>query len=48
MFGCFPLSVGVKSILKYKDIMDNTPIYVTNNDGAEGFIELADFIFSTK
>ena len=48
MFGCFPLSVGVKSVSKYKDIMDNHPPYVTNNDGAEGFIEVADFIFSTK
>ena len=48
MFGCFPLSVGVKSVLKYKDIMDNHPTYITNNDGAEGFTELANFIFSTK
>lgn len=48
MFGCFPLSVGVNSVIKYEKIIDNLPNYVTKADGSEGFIELVDFIFSTK
>ena len=48
MFGCFPLSVGVSSVLNYKDIMENLPTYITDSDGANGFIELVDLIFSTK
>ena len=48
MFGCFPLSVGVSSVLNYRDIMENLPTYITDSDGANGFIELVDLIFSTK
>ena len=48
MFGCFPLSVGVNSVTKYEKIIDNLPNYVTKADGSEGFVELVDFIFSTK
>ena len=48
MFGCFPLSVGVNSVTKYEKIINNLPKYVTNNDGSDGFMELVDFIFSTK
>lgn len=48
MFGCFPLSVGVSSVYNYKDIIDNHPKYVCSKDGDNGFVELADFIFSTK
>lgn len=44
MFGCFPLSVGVKSVENYKDLMDNLPEYITDGDGAIGFIELVKFI----
>ncbi len=44
MFGCFPLSVGVSSVLDYKDIMENLPTYITESDGSDGFIELIDFI----
>ena len=44
MFDCFPLSVGVKSVENYKDIMDNFPKYITDGDGAVGFIELVKFI----
>ena len=32
----------------YKDIMENLPTYITDSDGANGFIELVDLIFSTK
>ena len=48
MFGCFPLSVGVKSVENYKDIIDNLPEYITNGDGNIGFIELVEFISSTR
>jgi HAD superfamily hydrolase (TIGR01484 family) len=48
MFGCFPLSVGVSSVSNYKDIIDNHPKYVCSRDGDHGFVELADFILSTK
>ena len=48
MFGRFPLSVGVNSVTKYEKIIDNLPKYITDADGSEGFVELVDFIFSTK
>jgi 3-deoxy-D-manno-octulosonate 8-phosphate phosphatase KdsC-like HAD superfamily phosphatase len=48
MFGYFPLSVGVRSVLKYRDIIDNHPVYVTDGDGSQGFVELVDYIISTK
>jgi len=48
MFGYFPLSVGVRSVLKYKDIIDNHPVYVTDGDGSQGFVELVDYIISTR
>jgi len=48
MFGYFPLSVGVRSVLKYKDIIDNHPVYVTDGDGSQGFVELVNYIISTK
>ena len=48
MFGRFPLSVGVSSVLDYKDVMKNLPKYITNEDGEDGFIELINFISSTR
>ena len=48
MFGCFPLSIGVSSVLNYKEIMDNLPNYVTKGSGAEGFVELMEFISLTR
>ena len=48
MFGCFPLSIGVSSVLNYKEIMENLPNYVTKGSGAEGFVELMEFISLTK
>ena len=48
MFGCFPLSVGVSSVLNYRDIMENLPTYTTASDGADGFIELVELISSPK
>ena len=44
MFNHFSFSVGVKSVLKYKDIMDHFPSYLTTGDSSEGFEELTNFI----
>jgi len=48
MFGYFDLSVGVNSVTEYLDIMQNHPIYVTKNDASKGFVELVEYIISTK
>ena len=48
MFKEFPLSVGVKSVNNYLDVMANLPSYVTNQDTNQGFEELVNFILSTK
>ena len=44
MFNHFSFSVGVKSVLKYKDFMDHFPSYLTTGDSSEGFEELTNFI----
>ena len=44
MFNHFSFSVGVKSVLKYKDIMDCFPSYLTTRDSSEGFEELTNLI----
>jgi len=44
MFNHFSFSVGVKSVLKYKDIMEHFPSYLTTEDSSEGFEELTKFI----
>ena len=44
MFNYFSFSVGVKSVLKYKDIMDYFPSYLTTRDSSEGFEELTNLI----
>tara|TARA_B100000029_G_scaffold370352_1_gene364191 strand:+ start:67 stop:819 length:753 start_codon:yes stop_codon:yes gene_type:complete len=48
MFGCFPLSVGVSSVLDYQEIMEYLPSYTTDSDGSDGFIELIELISSTR
>tara|TARA_B100001146_G_scaffold179385_1_gene161135 strand:- start:12 stop:782 length:771 start_codon:yes stop_codon:yes gene_type:complete len=48
MFGYFPLSVGVRSVLKYENLMANHPVYVTDGNGSQGFVELVDYIISTR
>ena len=48
MFGHFPLSVGVRSVLKYGDLMPNNPVYVTEGDGSQGFVELVNYIISAR
>ena len=44
MFNHFSFSVGVESVLKYKDIMDYFPSYLTTRDSSEGFEELTNLI----
>ena len=48
MFGHFPLSVGVSSVLRYREIMDNHPTYITEGDGSNGFLELVNYLISTR
>jgi len=48
MFKEFPLSVGVKSVEKYAELMTYYPKYITDKDANQGFEELVDFILSTK
>ncbi|MFL2940703.1 MAG: HAD family hydrolase [Candidatus Poseidoniales archaeon] len=48
MFKKFPFSVGVKSVLRYSDFMQDYPSYVTERDGNQGFEDLVDSILSTK
>ena len=47
MFGYFPLSVGVRSVQKYKDMMANLPVYVTDGDGSRGFVESVSYTHLT-
>jgi hypothetical protein len=48
MFKEFPLSVGVKSVENYAELMTYYPKYITDKDANQGFEELVDFILSTK
>ena len=48
IFKIFPLSVGVKSVEKYSNIMKNRPMYITEGDEGEGFEELVTAILSTR
>ena len=48
MFKKFPVSVGVKSVQKYLNVMKQSPSYVTDRDGRQGFEDLAELILSTK
>ena len=48
MFKEFPLSVGVKSVENYTEIMTDYPTYITDKDANQGFEELVNFILLTK
>ena len=48
MFKEFPLSVGVKSVENYAEIMTHYPTYITDKDSNQGFEELVKFILLTK
>ena len=41
MFRCFPVSVGVRNVLKFAADMQFPPRYLTEHEGGEGFAEFA-------
>ena len=48
MFAAFANSVGVANVLAYRGIMPAPPHYVTQNEGGQGFAELADAILEAR
>jgi HAD superfamily hydrolase (TIGR01484 family) len=41
MFGYFPISVGVRNVLRFAARMESLPRYLTSKEGGEGFAEFA-------
>jgi HAD superfamily hydrolase (TIGR01484 family) len=48
MFGFFPHSVGVANILHFSGQLEHQPAWVTEQEGGDGFAELADRLLSTR
>jgi len=48
MFKCFESTVGVKSIMNYEGLIETYPKYITKNDEGNGFVELMNFLISTR
>ena len=48
MFNCFESTVGVSSVINYEGLMDTYPKYITKNDEGKGFVELIDYLISTR
>lgn len=48
MFNCFDSTVGVSSVINYEGLMKTYPKYITKNDEGNGFVELIDFLISTR
>lgn len=48
MFKCFESTVGVKSIMNYEGLIETYPKYITKNDEGNGFVELINFLISTR
>ena len=46
LFQGFPLAVGVSSVERYRARMKHLPAYITQGDGAVGFVELVDRVLS--
>ncbi|MBN1646779.1 MAG: HAD-IIB family hydrolase [Spirochaetales bacterium] len=46
MFRYFPVSAGVKNILKYADILEHKPKYIAESSCGEGFTEIADLLLN--
>jgi len=44
MFGFFPLSFGVATVIEFTDLLTSPPKFVTPAQGGNGFAELADAI----
>ncbi|MDK9706927.1 MAG: HAD-IIB family hydrolase [Desulforhopalus sp.] len=47
MFGFFPYSVGVANVLGFAGQMEHQPALVTEQEGGDGFSELADFLLES-
>ena len=48
MFNCFDTTVGVSSVKNYGELMRIYPKYITNGNDSEGFVELINFLISTR
>jgi HAD superfamily hydrolase (TIGR01484 family) len=48
MFEFFPVSVGVRNVLRFIERMRHLPAFVTDQEGGEGFAEIAEAILSRK
>lgn len=48
MFGFFPNAVGVANVGDFADRLSTTPRYVTRARSGAGFVELAEFLLSTR
>jgi len=48
MFEYFESTVGVRSVKNYEGLMNTYPKYITKNDEGHGFVELIQFLISTR
>jgi hypothetical protein len=48
MFGFFPKSAGVASVLDFKDDLQAAPAYVATARNADGFAGLADILIAAR
>jgi HAD superfamily hydrolase (TIGR01484 family) len=48
MFQFFPVSAGVKNVLGFVERMQHLPAFVANQEGGEGFAEIAETLLSLK
>ena len=48
MFNCFESTVGVQSVMNYEGLIGTYPKYITKKDEGNGFVELMDFLISTR
>lgn len=48
MFGYFPVSCGVRNLMKYAEYMEHLPAYITDSEGGKGFCEAAEILLTAK
>ncbi len=48
MFEFFPISAGVRNVLRFAERMQRLPAFVTDLEGGEGFAEMAETILALK
>lgn len=48
MFNYFPHAVGVANVLAFRDSIAALPAYVTRNNSAGGFVEIADLLIAAR